>query len=134
LCRNYTITISYASTITSASPRSNVIAADRKEHYPYSGQSFSACSYTSCPIYASPASQPETYVYEFHTLHSPFDHLTFDITDGIHGESLFCAGFPAIFVDHSMPVQPDGDQRRSRVMRGVSQTLPFGGLKPREHA
>ena len=73
--RNYTITLSYTSSINSDRPRNNLIANETEEarlpdsrgYYPYSGQSFNGCSYTSCPIEAG---VPQVYTYEFVTLKS----------------------------------------------------------------
>ncbi|KAG8971914.1 hypothetical protein FRB90_010366, partial [Tulasnella sp. 427] len=65
--------------------------------YAYSGQSFDACKYTCCPVRANTLS---TYTYSFHTLHSDFSWLTFNITSAIvQSPSLFCVGFPVTFLD-----------------------------------
>ena len=80
--RNYTITLNFTSTIPSTRPRNNLVANETEEarlpnsrgYYPYSGQSFNGCSYTSCPIQAE---VPSVYTYEFRTLKSVSGHGQF---------------------------------------------------------
>lgn len=86
---NYTVSLGFVSERNSSNPRSSVVARDGNDTYAYSGQSFTACRYTPCPIIEE---EPSTYTYQFHTLASPFDHLTFNVTDDFEGPSLFCAG------------------------------------------
>ena len=64
-----------------------------------------ACAYTDCPI---PANVTNQYTYEFVTLNDVchslskltsltgqrFDQLTFNITNGFEGPSMFCSYFP----------------------------------------
>lgn len=95
--RNYTIALTYSSTISSQLPRANLIARDQSGYfgqgtqtYAYSGQSFDACRYTSCTVQPDTVS---TYTYTFKTLKTPFDRLTFNATDGLAGPSFLCAGF-----------------------------------------
>ncbi|KAK8843484.1 hypothetical protein IAR55_007143 [Kwoniella newhampshirensis] len=115
---NYTITLTYVSPINSSIPRSNLSARDRtgsegSEKFPYPGQSFDGCSYTTCPIVAQETS---TYTYEFATQNNRFDQLTFDMTDGLDGDSLMCAYFPVTFMP---PVTG----------RSLLPRLPFAGLQ-----
>ncbi|KAK1922395.1 hypothetical protein DB88DRAFT_441538 [Papiliotrema laurentii] len=100
---NYTITLDFTSTVSSERPRNNLIAYDSTEslgagydHYPYSGQSFDACTYTTCPV---PQDTPATYTYKFRTLKSYFDSLKFNVTDTLQGPAFICAGFPIKFVE-----------------------------------
>lgn len=86
---NYTVSLGFVSERNSSNPRSSVIAQDGNDSYAYSGQSFTACRYTPCPIIEE---EQSTYTYQFHTLASPFNHLTFNVTDDFEGPSLFCAG------------------------------------------
>ncbi|KAG0142278.1 hypothetical protein CROQUDRAFT_50535 [Cronartium quercuum f. sp. fusiforme G11] len=86
---NYTISLGFVSHRNSSLPRSSVVAQDGTQSYAYSGQSFNACRYSHCPIVAEQAS---TYVYQFHTLRSSFNYLTFNVSDNFEGPSLFCAG------------------------------------------
>ncbi|KAH9821732.1 hypothetical protein DFH28DRAFT_1187046 [Melampsora americana] len=87
--KNYTVSLGFVSERNSTNPRSSVVAQDGPDAYAYSGQSFTACRYTPCPIIEE---EPSTYTYQFHTLRSPFNHLTFNVTDDFGGPSLFCAG------------------------------------------
>ncbi|WRT68850.1 uncharacterized protein IL334_005831 [Kwoniella shivajii] len=116
---NYTITLSYVSPDNSTSPRTNLVARDKSaskdEYFPYPGQSFDACQYTSCPVQNQ---EVQTYTYEFVTLNNRFDQLTFNMTDGLDGESLMCAYFPITF----MP---------NLAGRSVKRNLPFAGLGAR---
>ncbi|WVQ94783.1 hypothetical protein IAU59_001865 [Kwoniella sp. CBS 9459] len=117
---NYTITLSYVSPSEASAPRANLIARDRSisngsEYFPYPGQSFDACQYTTCPV---PAQASDTYTYTFETLNTRFDQLTFNMTNGLDGQSLMCAYFPVTF----MP----SVERRSMFRR-----LPFAGLGAR---
>jgi len=67
--QNYTIDISYTSYLPAQQPRSGLAARDDRtdpsESYAYSGQTFSGCSYTDCPVQADKKSN---YRYEFDTL------------------------------------------------------------------
>ncbi|GAA5826958.1 hypothetical protein JCM5353_004781 [Sporobolomyces roseus] len=98
--QNYTIDISYTSYLNSELPRSGLSArddsTDPSTQYPYSGQTFDSCAYTDCPVQAGETS---VFSYRFNTLLSPFNYLTFNMTQSIEGPSLFCAGFDAQFVD-----------------------------------
>ncbi|GAA6023164.1 hypothetical protein JCM11491_003284 [Sporobolomyces phaffii] len=98
--QNYTIDISYTTYLSSSQPRSGLSArddsSDPSTSYPYSGQTFSGCAYTDCPVQPGKLSH---YRYEFDTLLSPFNYLTFNLTQTIDGPSLFCAGFAAQYVD-----------------------------------
>ncbi|OCF34137.1 hypothetical protein I316_04086 [Kwoniella heveanensis BCC8398] len=69
---NYTITLTYVSPSEASAPRANLIARDRSisngsEYFPYPGQSFDACQYTTCPV---PAQTSDTYTYTFETLNT----------------------------------------------------------------
>ncbi|GAA6062565.1 hypothetical protein JCM10212_004878 [Sporobolomyces blumeae] len=101
---NYTIEVSYTSYLTAELPRSGLQArddtTDPSTSYPYSGQAFDACAYTDCPIQAGKTS---TYQYTLETLLSPFNYLTFNVTQHVDGPSLFCAGFEAQFVSDDKP-------------------------------
>ncbi|WWD20977.1 hypothetical protein CI109_105457 [Kwoniella shandongensis] len=115
---NYTITLTYVSPLNATQPRSNLSARDRtssegSERFPYPGQSFDGCKYTTCPIVAQESS---TFTYEFVTVNERFDQLTFNMTDGLEGESLMCAFFPVTF----MP---------SVTGRSLLPRLPFAGLR-----
>lgn len=67
--QNYTIDISYTSYLPSEQPRSGLAArddsTDPSQSYAYSGQTFSGCAYTDCPVEAGKLSK---YRYEFETL------------------------------------------------------------------
>ncbi|MBW0460759.1 hypothetical protein O181_000474 [Austropuccinia psidii MF-1] len=94
---NYTINLGFNSTLDAPSPRSSIVAADPRDGpYAYSGQSFNACKYASCPIHANVAS---VYTYHFRTLASSFNSLTFNVTQSFTGPSLFCASTDIRFVD-----------------------------------
>ncbi|CAH7674124.1 expressed protein [Phakopsora pachyrhizi] len=87
---NYTIKIDFTSELDAHQPRSSLIAGDSEEGpYAYSGQSFEACRYASCPIRANVKA---VYTYRLRTLLSHFDSITFNVTQSIDGPSLFCAG------------------------------------------
>ncbi|GAA5933329.1 uncharacterized protein JCM15063_001285 [Sporobolomyces koalae] len=98
--QNYTIDIHYTSYLQAEQPRSGLSArddsTDPSSSYPYSGQTFGGCSYTDCPVQAGKTS---LYRYEFETLLSPFDYLTFNLTQSVDGPSLFCAGFAAKYTE-----------------------------------
>ncbi|PLW11576.1 hypothetical protein PCANC_17428 [Puccinia coronata f. sp. avenae] len=87
--RNYTIQFIFETSLESDHPRSSVVASDCEGTYAYSGQSFSGCNYTTCPIHAN---QRSAYTYHFHTLKSSFNYLTFNLTQSIDGPSILCAG------------------------------------------
>ncbi|KAH9443808.1 hypothetical protein MJO29_013753 [Puccinia striiformis f. sp. tritici] len=91
---NYTIQLVFQSTLSSDNPRSSVVATDIDGTYAYSGQSFNACKYATCPVYAD---RESAYTYRFHTLASSFNHLTFNLTQDFLGPSMFCAGTPILF-------------------------------------
>lgn len=67
--QNYTIEISYTSYLPAEEPRSGLTArddsTDPSQSYAYSGQTFSGCAYTDCPVQAGTLSK---YTYEFETL------------------------------------------------------------------
>lgn len=95
--KNYTITITFTSPadVTQAQARTGLASFDGDEQTAYSGQSFSACTYTSCPIKAGVEA---TYTYPFRTYAAPdFDRLVFNATNGIAGESIMCANVPVTF-------------------------------------
>jgi len=97
---NYTITIQYESMLDSGNQaESSLEARDDSVYpslfYPYSGQSFSACEYTACPIKAR---NNATYTYNFQTLKSKFDHLLVNVTTSMEGPSVLCAGFEASYL------------------------------------
>ncbi|KAL8277684.1 hypothetical protein RQP46_009957 [Phenoliferia psychrophenolica] len=66
---NYTISVNFTSAISTTRPRSTVLARDDTVvpslRYPYSGQSFDGCTYTSCPIVANIS---QVYTYTMNTL------------------------------------------------------------------
>ncbi|GAA5873836.1 hypothetical protein JCM16303_002604 [Sporobolomyces ruberrimus] len=113
--QNYTIDISYTTYLSSEQPRSGLLARDDRtdpsESYPYSGQTFGGCSYTDCPVQAGKLSK---YTYEFDTLASPFNYLTFNLTQDFDGPSLFCAGFAAQFVDDEKVAAPGGGVKTAK--------------------
>ncbi|WVR09230.1 hypothetical protein IAU60_006294 [Kwoniella sp. DSM 27419] len=116
---NYTISLTYVPPFNSSQPRSNLLARDRtqssgtgSDKFPYPGQSFDGCEYTTCPIIGQESS---VYTYTFETLNTRFDQLTFNMTDGLDGESLMCAYFPVTFMPHA--------ERRDMYRR-----VPFAGL------
>ncbi|WWC91417.1 uncharacterized protein L201_006363 [Kwoniella dendrophila CBS 6074] len=119
--KNYTISLSYVSPQDSVSPRSNLLARDKtisdgqEEYFTYPGQAFDACQYTTCPIKKD---ETQIYTYNFQTLNNRFDQLTFNMTNGLDGDSLMCAYFPITF----MP---------SMAGRSVKRNIPFGGLGSR---
>ncbi|WWC97756.1 hypothetical protein V866_004642 [Kwoniella sp. B9012] len=118
--KNYTITLTYVSPEDSTSPRANLVARDKtmsdgQQHFTYPGQSFDACQYTSCPITIQ---ETKSYTYEFVTTNNRFDQLTFNMTNGLDGDSLMCAYFPVTF----MP---------SLAGRSMGRNVPFGGLGAR---
>ncbi|OCF60338.1 hypothetical protein L486_03020 [Kwoniella mangroviensis CBS 10435] len=118
--KNYTITLTYVSPEDSTSPRANLVARDKtmsdgQQHFPYPGQSFDACQYTSCPLTNQ---ETKSYTYEFATMNNRFDQLTFNMTNGLDGDSLMCAYFPVTF----MP---------SLAGRSLGRNVPFGGLGAR---
>ncbi|BGP17736.1 hypothetical protein JCM10213_005317 [Rhodosporidiobolus nylandii] len=96
----YLIQLNYTSYLASDAPRSSLVArddtVDPSESYAYSGQTFDGCAYTPCPVQQSTSA---LYTYEFRTLQSPVDYLTFNVTQMLGGPSLFCAGFPIAFVE-----------------------------------
>ncbi|WAQ91455.1 hypothetical protein PtA15_14A339 [Puccinia triticina] len=91
---NYTIQFVFETSLSSDHPRSSVVALDADGAYAYSGQSFDACNYASCPIHSNRRS---AYTYHFHTLASSFCHLSFNLTESVGGRSMFCAGTPVTF-------------------------------------
>ncbi|KAA1100852.1 hypothetical protein PGTUg99_030883 [Puccinia graminis f. sp. tritici] len=91
---NYTIQFVFTTSLSSNHPRSSIVATGKDGAYAYSGQSFNGCKYASCPVFADRRS---AYTYNFHTLASSFDHLTFNLTQDVEGPSMFCAGTPIIF-------------------------------------
>ncbi|KNZ46694.1 hypothetical protein VP01_703g3 [Puccinia sorghi] len=91
---NYTIQFTFETSLSSMQPRSSVLAMDKDGQYQYSGQSFNGCEYAACPVYAY---QLSAYTYHFHTLASSFNYLTFNLTQGFDGPSMFCAGTPIVF-------------------------------------
>ncbi|GAA5981607.1 hypothetical protein JCM5350_008047 [Sporobolomyces pararoseus] len=113
--QNYTIDISYTSYLPAQQPRSGLSARDDRtdpsESYAYSGQTFSGCAYTDCPVQAGKLSK---YTYEFETLLSPFNYLTFNMTQTVSGPSLFCAGFAAQFVNDEEIAKPGGKVKTVR--------------------
>ncbi|WWC73305.1 uncharacterized protein I206_107272 [Kwoniella pini CBS 10737] len=118
--KNYTITLSYISPEDSISPRANLEVRDKTSSdgltkFPYPGQSFDACQYTTCPIKGQ---INEIYKYEFTTLNNRFDQLTFNMTNGLDGNSIMCAYFPITF----MP---------NMAGRSLKRNLPFGGIGSR---
>ncbi|WVW79118.1 hypothetical protein I302_101083 [Kwoniella bestiolae CBS 10118] len=118
--KNYTITLTYVSPEDSSSPRANLVARDKtmsdgQQHFTYPGQAFDACQYTTCPIKNQ---ETKSYTYEFATMNNRFDQLTFNMTNGLDGDSLMCAYFPVTF----MPTLAG---------RSVKRNMPFGGLGAR---
>ncbi|RSH95443.1 hypothetical protein EHS25_000535 [Saitozyma podzolica] len=96
---HYTINITYTPDLAATSPRSGLAAHDATESYgadsyAYSGQSFNGCEYTACPVVAAKESE---YTYEFVTLDSVFDGLTFNLTTDVFGPSIMCASIPVAF-------------------------------------
>ncbi|KAI5477941.1 hypothetical protein MNV49_005730 [Pseudohyphozyma bogoriensis] len=63
--------------------------------YPYSGQTFGGCAYTSCPVLAG---VPTVYEYELVTLESPFNFLMINLTQSFDGPSILCTGFYAQYL------------------------------------
>ncbi|WWC64238.1 uncharacterized protein I303_106847 [Kwoniella dejecticola CBS 10117] len=118
--KNYTITLNYVSPEDSVSPRANLEARDKtssdgQSRFAYPGQSFDACQYTQCPIKGQSTG---VYTYEFVTQNNRFDQLTFNMTNGLDGDSLMCAYFPITF----MP---------NMAGRSLRRNLPFGGMGSR---
>jgi len=116
--RSYEIEVTFKSSIKVQRPRAALEAIELSNEevkaelgtyvkpkgysYAYSGQSFDACRYTRCPIRPDVLS---TYTYPFRTLHSPFDWLSINVTDGVLGRSVMCIEFPAIFIDNTAEKQ-----------------------------
>ncbi|CAD6570218.1 MAG: hypothetical protein CYPHOPRED_003818 [Cyphobasidiales sp. Tagirdzhanova-0007] len=96
---DYVISLEYTPLVSADQPRTSLEArddsVDPSKRYPYSGQSFDACEYTTCPVQGGVSSM---YTYTFHTLQSRFDHLTINATTSLEGPSFLCVGFDALFL------------------------------------